>query len=66
MTPHITQAAEKPIQSELDEVAYSVYLLTLDLRVAVAVVMTAMDGSLEEMSFCPSAQTCSNERSSSR
>ena len=50
MTP---QAADKDIQSELDRLTYSVYLLTLDPGVAVSAVMTAIDESLEEVSFGP-------------
>jgi hypothetical protein len=53
MTPQISQAAEKRIEPELDQLAYSAYLLTLDPGVAVSVVMTAIDGSLEEITFGP-------------
>lgn len=53
MTPEITQAADKHFQSELDRLTYSAYLLTLDPAVAVSVVMTAIDGSLEEISSGP-------------
>lgn len=49
MTPQISQAADKHIQSDLDRLTYSAYLLTLDPGVAVSVVMTAIDGSLEEI-----------------
>jgi hypothetical protein len=49
MTPQISQAAEKPIESQLDRLTYSAYLLTLDPGVAVSVVMTAIDESLEEI-----------------
>jgi hypothetical protein len=52
MTPQISQAADKHIESELDRLTYSAYLLTLDPGVAVSVVMTAIDGSLEEIT-CP-------------
>ena len=47
MTPQISQATDKQIQSELDRLTYSAYLLTLDPGVAVSVVMTAIDGSLD-------------------
>jgi hypothetical protein len=53
MTPRISQAAGKHIESELDRLAYSAYLLTLDPGLAVSVVMTAIDGSLEEMTTGP-------------
>jgi hypothetical protein len=53
MTQQISQAADKHIQSELDRLTYSAYLLTLDPGVAVSVVMTAIDGSLEEMTTGP-------------
>ena len=53
MTPQMIQAADKHIQSELDRLTYSVYLLTLDPEVAVSVVMTAIDRTLEEISFGP-------------
>jgi hypothetical protein len=43
MTPQITQAADKHIQSELDRLTYSAYLLTLDPGMAVSVVMRAID-----------------------
>src|SRR5580658_4337983 len=49
MTPQISQAADKHIESELDRLTYSAYLLTLDPEVAVSVVITAIDGSLEEI-----------------
>jgi len=53
MTPQISQAAAKQIESELDRLTYSAYLLTLDPGVAVSVVMTAIDGSLEEITTGP-------------
>jgi hypothetical protein len=53
MTPQISQAADKHIESELDRLTYSAYLLTLDPGVAVSVVMTAIEGSLEEITFGP-------------
>jgi hypothetical protein len=49
MTPQISQAADKNIESELDRLTCSAYLLTLDPGVAVSVVMAAIDGSLEEI-----------------
>src|SRR5437016_12190435 len=53
MTPQMRQAADKHIQSELDRLTYSAYLLTLDPEVAISVVMTAIDGALEETTFGP-------------
>jgi DNA-directed RNA polymerase specialized sigma24 family protein len=53
MTPQISQAADERIESELDRLTYSAYLLTLDPGVAVSVVMTAIDGSLEEIATRP-------------
>ena len=49
MAPQISQAADKNIESELDRLACSAYLLTVDPEVAVSVVMAAIDGSLEEI-----------------
>jgi hypothetical protein len=53
MTPQISQTADKHIESELDRLTYSAYLLTLDTGVAVSVVMTAIDGCLEEITTGP-------------
>lgn len=53
MTPQMSQAADKRIESELDRLTYSAYLLTLDPGVAVSVVMAAIDGSLEEIAAGP-------------
>jgi hypothetical protein len=53
MTPQISQTADKHIESELDRLTYSAYLLTLDPGLAVSVVMTAIDGSLEEITTGP-------------
>ena len=53
MTPQISQVADNHIESELDRLTYSAYLLTLDPGVAVSVVMTAIDGSLEEITARP-------------
>jgi hypothetical protein len=49
MTPQISNAPDKSLQAELDWLTSSAYLLTLDPGVAVSVVMTAIDGSLEEI-----------------
>ena len=53
MAQQISQAADVHIESELDRLTYSAYLLTLDPGVAVSVVMTAIDGSLEEIATGP-------------
>lgn len=53
MTPQASQAADKDIQSELNWLTHSAYLLTLDPGVAVSVVMTAIDGYLNEINFGP-------------
>ena len=53
MTPQISQAVDKHIESEHDRLTYSAYLLTLDPGVAVSVVMTAINGSLEELTTGP-------------
>jgi hypothetical protein len=53
MTPHTSQTADRNLQAELERLAYSAYLLTLDPGVALSVVMTALDGSLEEISGGP-------------
>ena len=53
MTPQISQAADKHIESELDRLTYSAYLLTLDPGVAVSVVVTAINGSLEDITTGP-------------
>lgn len=49
MTPEITRTGDKHL-SEFDWLTYSAYLLTLDPGVALSVVMTAIDGSIEEVS----------------
>jgi hypothetical protein len=53
MAPQISHAADKHIESELDRLTYSAYLLTLDSGVAVSVVMTSLDGSLDEITTGP-------------
>ena len=53
MAPQISQAADKNIESELDRLACSAYLLTVDPEVAVSVVMAAIDGSLAEITAGP-------------
>lgn len=53
MTPEITQAADKHIQSELDRLTCAAYLLTRDPGVAVSVVVRAIDGSLEGIAAGP-------------
>jgi hypothetical protein len=53
MAPQISQAADRNIESELDRLTSSAYLLTLDPGVAVSVVMAAIDGSLAEITAGP-------------
>jgi len=53
MTPQISHPEDKQIQSQLDRLTYSAYLLTLDPGVALSVVMTAIEGSPEEITFGP-------------
>jgi hypothetical protein len=48
MAPQISEPADN-LQVELDRLTCSAYLLTLDPGVAVSVVMTAIDGSLEHI-----------------
>jgi hypothetical protein len=48
MAPQISQPADN-LQAELDRLTSSAYLLTRDPGVAVSVVMTAIDGSLEHI-----------------
>lgn len=48
MVPQTSQTADKNFQAELERLAYSAYLLTLDPDVALSVLMTALDGSIEE------------------
>lgn len=54
MTPHMSQTRDHDLQAELERLAYSAYLLTLDPSVALSVVVTALDGSLEESPDDPS------------
>jgi hypothetical protein len=49
MAVRVSQGEDKQIESELDRLTYSAYLLTLDPGTAVSVVMAAIDGSLEEI-----------------
>jgi DNA integrity scanning protein DisA with diadenylate cyclase activity len=44
----MSQTADQSFQAELERLAYSAYLLTVDPGVAFSVVMTAIDGSIEE------------------
>jgi len=48
MTPQLIQPAKNSIEVELDQLAYSAYLLTLDLDLALSVVMAALDAPTEE------------------
>jgi hypothetical protein len=48
MTPQMNQTTENNLQSELDRLAYSAYLLTLDPGKTLSAVERAIDGSLED------------------
>jgi hypothetical protein len=50
MTPQLIEAANNGIEAELDRLTYSAYLLTLDPRLAVSVVMTAVEGVQDDLS----------------
>jgi DNA-directed RNA polymerase specialized sigma24 family protein len=45
MTPQVIQATEKDLQTELDQLTYSAYLLTLDPGKAFSAVARALEGS---------------------
>lgn len=49
MTPQLIQSANDSIDTELDQLTYSAYLLTLDPDLAVSVVMAAIDASMEDI-----------------
>jgi len=49
MTPQRIQQRNNSIESELDQLAYSAYLLTLDPDLALSVVMAAIDTSMEDL-----------------
>jgi hypothetical protein len=46
MTPQLTHPGNDSIDSELDQLTYSAYLLTLDSDLALSVVMTAVDTAI--------------------
>lgn len=50
MTPQLIEAANKGIEAELDRLTYCAYLLTLDPCVAMSVVMTAVEGTQNDLS----------------
>ena len=50
MTPRFVQTDDMKVDSELERLTYSAYLLTLDPALALSVVMAAIDGSLEDVS----------------
>lgn len=49
MTPPVSQPTDKSVDTELDRLTYSAYLLTLDPGLALSVVMAALDDSLDEV-----------------
>lgn len=50
MTPQLSQPGNDSIDTELDQLTYSAYLLTLDPDLAVSAVMAAIDASMEDPS----------------
>src|SRR5579863_8506515 len=48
MTPQLIQPGNDCIDTELDQLAYSAYLLTLDPDLALSVVMAAVDAAIED------------------
>lgn len=50
MTPQLFQPGNDSIDTELDQLTYSAYLLTLDPDLAVSAVMAAIDASMEDPS----------------
>jgi hypothetical protein len=53
MTPQMSKVANESVEAELDRLTYSAYLLTLDPGVALSVVLSAIDGSLEQITTDP-------------
>jgi hypothetical protein len=53
MTPQLVETADKDIETELERLTYSAYLLTLDPGLALSVVMAAIDRAEEELSAAP-------------
>ena len=49
MTPQLIQHRDNIIDAELDQLTYSAYLLTLDPDLALSVVKTAIDASIEDL-----------------
>jgi len=48
MTPQLIQPGNDSIDTELDQLTYSAYLLTLDPDLALSVVMAAVDAAIED------------------
>lgn len=57
MTPRFVQSEDPKVDSELERLTYSAYLLTLDPALAVSVVMAAIDGTLDDVSAGPDLET---------
>ena len=57
MTPRFVRTDDMKVDSELERLTYSAYLLTLDPALALSVVMAAIDGSLEDVSASPDLET---------
>ena len=63
MTPLNVQSGDTAVDSELEHLTYSAYLLTLDPALALSVVMTALDRSLADISAEPDLETLTVELS---
>jgi DNA-directed RNA polymerase specialized sigma24 family protein len=50
MTPQLIETTNQVVETELDRLTYSAYLLTLDPSLAMSVVMTALEGAQEDLS----------------
>jgi Sigma-70, region 4 len=53
MTPQLIETANQAIDAELDRLAYSAYLLTLDPGLAMSVVMTAVEDAEQHIICSP-------------
>ena len=52
MSPQMSETTDN-LETELEQLTYSAHLLTLDPAVAHSVVITAIDGSLDEITAEP-------------
>src|SRR5215470_629696 len=58
MTPRPMHSGNDTIDVELDQLTYSAYLLTLDMDLALSVVMAAIDMSVEDLASRPDLLHC--------